>query len=67
MRHLLEHIAIIALVVIAAPLAAQNLPSSNDTQSALAPSTKTLAVLPFEVLTDTPRVWSWPNPPSKER
>ena len=54
MRHLVERIVTIGLVVVAVPVAAQDAPGSDDLQSGLAPGTRTLAVLPLEILTDNP-------------
>lgn len=54
MKNLLESIAVIGLLVIGVPLAAQDAPGSDDLQSASSAETRTIAALPLELLTDHP-------------
>jgi len=55
MKYLTKRVALICLIAVAMPVAAQISLNSNDPQSAPAAESRTLAVLPLEILTDNPR------------
>ena len=55
MTYLTKHIAPISLIAIATPVAGQIAADGTDPQSARAAESRTIAVLPLEVLTDRPK------------